>query len=250
MAGNKGKTVAAKIKNEGGLLVEPLLTRPERVAIVALGRSCYDFIQEQISHATRRDTENPLFDEVWTLNRGFQGFPHDKLFVMDDLRWLEEHKDKKYAKWLKKHNRPIVTSTVYNDYPTAVEYPVHEVGEFIKDDIFAVNTVSYMVAYAMYTGVKHLSIYGADFFYPGGQTAEEGGQAVAYLLGISTGLQMMIHHIPHSSSLLYASKAQQGPGGQLARPLYGYHRKAEMEKAKGEDRARKAQQNASKKRNK
>lgn len=231
--------------NKEGLLVEPLLTRPERVALVALGRSCHDFTQEMIGQETRRDTKNPMFDEVWTLNRGLRGFAHDKLFVMDDLHWIEEHKDKKYAQWLKEHDKPIITSTVYDDYPSSVAYPLQEICDFLEDDIFTINTVSYMVAYAMFTGVKHLSIYGADFFYPGGQTAEEGGQAVAYLLGVCAGKDLLIPHIPASSSLLYACKAQM-MNGRLRRPPYGYHRLEEMQKAKDIEEERKNRQEGTK----
>ncbi len=228
--------------NPGGLLLEPLTTRPERVALVALGRSCHDFILEMIGQETRRDTKNPMFDEVWTLNRGLRGIQHDKLFVMDDLTWIEKKKDKAYAKWLKVHDKPIITSTAYADYPMSVAYPLQEVCDFIEDDIFTVNTVSYMVAYAMFTGVKHLSIYGADFFYPGGQTAEEGGQAVAYLLGMCAASKMLTPHIPGSSSLLYACNVKPGPGGALRRAPYGYHRLEELQKAKEIEKKRKSQQ--------
>ncbi len=228
--------------NSGGLLVEPLTTRPERIAIVALGRSCQDFILEMIGTETRRNVKNPMFDEVWTLNRGLRGIQHDKLFVMDDLQWLEKNRDKNYAKWLKKHDKPIITSTVYSGYPMSIAYPLQEVCDFIEDDIFTVNTVSYMLAYAMYIGCKHVSIYGADFFYPGGQTSEEGGQAVAYLLGMCAAGKMLTPHIPGSSSLLYACNVKPGPGGGLRREPYGYHRLAELEKNKAIEKRRKNQQ--------
>ena len=229
--------------NKGGANLSPLLTRPEKVAIVALGRSSADYMQQMIGNATRQDVNKPLFDEVWTVNRGILGFNHDKLFVMDDLKWLEEKKDKKYAAWLRQHNKPIITSTEYpDDYPQSVSYPLNSVMEHIEDDIFAVNTVSYMVAYAMYIGVKHLHIYGADFFYPGGSTAEEGGQAVAYLLGMCAAQKIMIHHIPQSSTLLYAFKVQADARGNMRRPPYGYHRKESMEEATKLDKQRKDQQ--------
>jgi len=225
-----------KVENEEGAFVEPLLTRPKKVAIVALGVSCQDFLRMMLQ-ATR--TEKPLFDEVWTLNRGMKGIVHDKLFVMDDLEWIRKKKDKVYASWLKKHDKPIMTSTVYPGYPMAVPYPLHQVMEFLEDDIFAVNTVSYMVAYAMYIGVEVLSIYGADFFYPGGKTAEEGGQAVAYLLGMAAGRKIMRHQIPASSTLLYCNKGRMGPQGAMFRPPYGYHRLEQMAKEKEQiDRAR------------
>ena len=92
-----------------------------------------------------------------------------------------------------------------------------------------VNTVSYMVAYAIYIGVKELSIYGADFWYPGSDKSEEGGQAVAYMLGVATSHGMR-HRLPNSTSLLYSNKMQFDPktGKSLGRPPYGYHRKQEL----------------------
>lgn len=226
----------SKVENEEGAFVEPLLTRPKKVAIVALGASVQDFLRMMLQ-STR--TEKPLFDEVWTLNRGLRGIGHDKLFVMDDLEWIRTKKDKVYASWLKRHDRPLITSTVYPEYKMAVAYPLHEVMEFIEDDIFTVNTVSYMVAYAMYIGVEVLSVYGADFFYPGGKTAEEGGQAVAYLLGMAAGRKIMVHQIPASSTLLYCNRGKMSPGGSMFRPPYGYHRLDQIKKEKEQvDKAR------------
>lgn len=235
-------------KNEGGVALECLITRPEKVAIVALGSSCGDFTREMIGRASRQEKEP--WDEIWAVNRGLRAVRHDKLFVMDDLRWLK-HQDKHYAAWLRKHDCPIITSTAYAEYPMAVEYPLHEIMEFIKDDIFTVNTISYMVAYAMYTGVRELSIFGADFFYPDGNKSEEGGQAVAYLLGMATGMGMVLeevdpsrsmlkHKIPNSSTLLYANKVKVGPGGMVYRPPYGYHRKEQLQKIKAQEKARNA----------
>lgn len=214
-----------------GALIEPLLHRPETVAIVALGRSSHSFIGEVMSKQGMKDP----FDEVWACNRGIAGFKHDKVFCMDDLQWLDD-RDEYYGKHLRNSEKPIFTSTTYTDFPMSVEYPIQEVLETIQDDIFTVNTISYMVAYAMHIGVKHLSIYGADFFYPNGSTAESGGQAVAYLLGIARERGMQFR-LPQNTSLLYSDKAKFGPGGQpLGREWYGYHRKAELaEKRKKEN---------------
>lgn len=205
--------------NQEGALLETMLSRPEKVAIVALGGSSATFFHEMIQ-STRKEK---WVDEVWSLNRGLRGVQHDKLFCMDDLKWLEE-KDPNYAAYLKKHNVPIITSTAYSDYPMAVEYPIHEVLQHVKTDVFAVNTVSYMLAYALYIGVKEVWVYGADFIYPNGNQAEKGGQAVAFLLGLfhAAGLE---YHVPATSTLLYANEIKPRPGGMPQRVFYGYHRK-------------------------
>lgn len=214
-----------EVAKKDGLWIDPLLTRPKHVAIVALGPSCRAVIAECMSTAGMK---NP-FDEVWTLNRGLRGFFHDKLFLMDDLRWLEKH-DKAYAKWVKKHDKPTFVSTVYADYPNTVQYPLHEVMECIKDDIFTQNTVSYMVAYAMYIGVERFSLYGADFVYPDGNFAEKGGQAVAYLLGVCQERDIKFR-LPAETTMLYANTVKM-VGGEFRRVHYGYHRKEQMRKEK------------------
>lgn len=207
--------------NPGGLHLQPLMDRPEKVAIVALGQSCKTFLQEAIASGSRRQP----WDEVWTVNRGLRTFRHDKLFCMDDFRWLEQ-RDKGYAEYLQKHDRPIFTSTPYPEYPQAVPYPLQQVIECIGNECFAVNTVAYMLAYAIYIGVKEVSIYGADFFYPNGNKAEEGGQAVTFLLGVCNE-RKIFYRIPQTSTLLYSHKARV-VGGELRMPHYGYHRRDEL----------------------
>lgn len=200
----------------------PLLTRPERVCIVCLGGSAHDHMRQQMTTGMMAKP----YDEIWTLNRGIRGFPHDKVFMMDDMRWLAK-RDKHYGKYMERSDKPIITSTVYPEFPSAVQYPYQEVLEKIGDDVFNVNTVSYMVAYAMTIGCKEINIFGADFFYPNGSTAESGGQAVAYLLGLCRhfGIQFKI---PQSSTLLYANTVKVIAAGQMGRPPYGYHRRAEL----------------------
>lgn len=219
---------ACQTPNAGGTNVTPLLTRPETICIVCLGGSMTDHVREQM---TTGRYKNP-YDEIWTLNRGIRGFPHDKLFMLDDMRWLAK-KDPHYGKFMERHDKPIITSTVYPEFPMACQYPYQEVLAHIGDDIFNVNTVAYMVAYAMYIGVKEMSLFGADFFYPNGSTAESGGQAVAHLLGLCRFFGIRFK-VPQTSTLLYANTVKQLGPNQVGRPPYGWHRRAELtEEEKG-----------------
>ena len=228
--------------NPGGVDYSPLLTRPDSVAIVALGPSAQSFAKREMSNTG----VNKPYDEVWTLNRGFRGFQHDKLFVMDDLRWIEEHRNRNYANFLKEHDRPIITSTAYGEYPTSCPYPLRECIEFHDDDIFAVNTVAYMVAYALYIGVKQIQLYGADFVYKNGTVVEEGGMAVSYMLGRCK-MHDCVHILTSETTMLYANKVRQFPDGGIGRVPYGYHRLQEMEEHDAKKKARKKQQSQSKK---
>lgn len=224
--------------NPLGISVEPLLTRPRSVCMVALGHSMNDFVREAMSN---HRFNNP-YDEIWTLNRGVASIKADKIFAMDDLRYLALMPGNgAYGAKLQQCGIPIITSTVYPEFPSSCAYPYAEIKEFIGDDVFNVNTVAYALAYAMYTGVKEIAIYGADFFYPNGNTAEAGGQAVAFLLGLCRffGIQ---YKLPQSTTLLYCNKIVQR-GNVIERPPYGYHRKAEVSKLlekQAEEKARKA----------
>lgn len=199
-----------------------LETRPKHVALVALGPSYYDFIREAVG---RKDHTIP-FDEIWTVNRGFQAVRHDKVFIMDDLRWLEQH-DFTYAEALKKHDKPLITCFQYDDYPMSVAYPIDMIIRRLEDDLLN-NTVAYAIAYAMCTQVECLSIYGADFYYPDVQMREEGSQACAFLLGVSRSFGMKFR-LPQSTTLLGANAVKIDPKtGKACRPLYGYHRRIEL----------------------
>lgn len=213
---------------------EALNTRPKSVALVALGASHSDFLRECLG-----DKGHPFpFDEVWVVNRGIACFKHDKAFIMDDLRWIED-RDRVYSQMIQQATSPVITSTVYPEYPMAVKYPIQEVIRCIGDD-YLINTVAYAVAYAIYTGVKELSLYGCDFHYPNRAEAEEGGQNVTYLLGISRMFGMNFR-LPPSTTLMAAHTAKM-TNGRMARPLYGYHR---MEERKKKQEAGRPAQNSS-----
>jgi hypothetical protein len=226
--------------NPGGLDYSALLTRPQRVAIVALGPSAQTFMRRSMSNQGVQDP----YDEVWTLNRGFAGFQHDKLFCMDDLRWIDKHRNKAYAAFLKNHDRPIITSTPYPEFPTSVPFPLYECIQFHDDDLFAVNTVSYMIAYALYIGVKEIALYGADFVYKNGTIVEEGGLAVAYMLGRCKSHDC-IHTLTNDTTMLYANQCKQREDGSIGRDPYGYHRVKEMQEMDANEKMRSDQQKQS-----
>lgn len=245
MAKNKKRDASPKPKiddriNPGGQDYTGLMSRPKKVAIVALGPSAQSFMRRNMSDM---GVKQP-FDEVWTLNRGLVGFHHDKLFVMDDLRWIEKYRSKAYAEFLKRHDKPVITSTAYPEFPTAVPFPLKEVIDFHDDDIFAVNTVSYMVAYALYIGVQELHIYGADFVYRNGVTVEEGGLAVAYMLGRCK-MHGCVHVLTNETTMLYANQVVARQDGSIGRNPYGWHRIAEMAKLDAEQKMQENQRKTS-----
>jgi hypothetical protein len=106
--------------------------------------------------------------ETWTCNAGFRIWPHDLLFVMDDLEG-EAHKWPTYGDDLAQHNKPIITSTAYPRWTNAIAYPFDAVCDALKLeglDIYFRNSVPYMLAYAQFIGVQRITIFGADYTHP------------------------------------------------------------------------------------
>lgn len=196
---------------------EPLTTRPRRVAILGLGPSIKDYLSE-----TARKKNLCHVDEIWGINTSHRAFACDKIWVMDDL----ENMSRNYPDWaneLKLVDTPIITCRKYDDWPSSVSYPLEAICKEFKDDYFS-TTVAYMIAYAAYTRVEELLLFGIDFHYPNAVIVETGSAGVAYWLGIAK--ERGVHFkIPGSSTLLDANliHVDDSTGTPKAtRYLYGY----------------------------
>lgn len=196
------------------MVTNPLDTRPLTVAVVALGPSDRDYFM-------LASKKNPVdhYDEVWGVNSNLDVIVADKCFLMDDLRRVAQ----RYPGWKPKltgARTPIVTCHAYPEFPAAHAYPIREVADCIGDDPF-VNTICYIIAYAIYTKVQRLDLFGCDFWYPGSQVVEPGVSCVSYLLGIAR--ERGVHfRIPNSSTLLDSNLGRMDETGRVVRPMYGY----------------------------
>jgi len=189
----------------------------ERVALISLGPSKTDYL-ESCLESCYQDVGTE-WDEVWTVNAGLRAFNHDRVFIMDDLR-VQAQRYPKYAKWLKAHKKPIVTSTAYKEFPTSETYPIEEVLHLVGEDAWFPNTIVYVIAYALLKGVKSLYLYGADFQYASLVHREEGSQAAAYLIGMAKVLGMTTILSPETT--LLSPRGIKVIDGHSYRPLYGY----------------------------
>lgn len=189
---------------------------PKKICLIGLGGSRLAYGD----HVMKRSYQNQdqRWDEVWTMNAGFELYAHDRLFMMDDLR-VQASRYPKVAEQLKSHDKPIITTVAYPEFPTAVRYPIEEVVKATGTD-FLTNTASYAIAYAMTTGVEDLFLYGCDFAYPDRFVQEMGGQSTAFLLGMTRNFGMR-YYLPDSTTLLGASSIKM-VDGHAHRPLYGY----------------------------
>jgi len=176
---------------------------PEHVAIVGLGPSLATYVDI----AKRCGGRRKLADETWAINALGDVLACDRIFHMDDVRIQEARAAAKpqsniaaMMEWIKGHPGPIYTSRLHPDYPGLVEFPFEDVINKTGHAYFN-NTAAYAVAFAVYLGVKKISLYGCDFTYPNAHDAEKGRACVEFWLGVASarGIQLSI---PVTTSLM------------------------------------------------
>jgi hypothetical protein len=204
-----------------------LLPRPiEKLVIVGLGMSCYDFVIDQYNN----------FDtswEVWTINAGGKCFSHDVVWDMHERGWLERHcangkgdAPLKRREWLKTHDKPVVMPRRDPEIPMSVQYPLKKVVEMVGTPYFS-NGMAYPLAMALCCGVKHLKMFGVDFSYDRDMNThdEQGRACCEFWLG------RLVHsgcNIAHSQNthLMDANTRADGT-------IYGYDSKMTFDFPKG-----------------
>jgi len=184
------------------------------VAIVAMGRSCADYVKE----AAFLHSRHQIADETWAINAMGDVIQHDRLFVMDDLRVfvkrMEESGKTWYTNWMMTHDKPIYTSVDYPEFPSSCVYPLAFVVNNLNNPEYYNSTVAYTLALAIAEGFKEIKLYGADFTYEDTHLAESGRGCVEFLMGIAhaRGIRM---EVARSSTLLDTTVPKD-------RKLYGY----------------------------
>lgn len=211
MPSRKREAVRSRTKKSGA-------AGPRRIAIVAMGASNASYITMAASNGHRAE----IADEVWAINAMAGLIYHDRAFVMDDVKYVladQTKNGRKVAagvfKWLPAHDKPVYTTTAYPEWPALVEYPVADVLQSIGGVPYLNNTVAYAVAYAIYLGVKEISLFGCDFSYPDAHISESGRGCVEFLLGTAAARGISIN-LPDTTTLLDAHVP-------MNRKLYGYH---------------------------
>ena len=153
-------------------------------------------------------------DEIWTLNMGmFTVKKLDKLFMTDPMErrsavangfyWkdnkqvpctLETLKDK-----IKDDKIDFISTYAYPDLPTYRPYPIREIMEMIQVPYF-VNTITYMIAYAIATDVKSIDLWGVN------QSAQSEfvfhKACVEFWVGLAIGMGIGVHIHGGRSALL------------------------------------------------
>jgi SAM-dependent methyltransferase len=195
---------------------QPDFPVPEHVTILALGPS----LEKYVDIVKRLGGKHAYCDEVWGINAVGGVVMCDRVFHMDDVRIQEirararpKSNIARMLEWIKVHPGPIITSRAHPDYPGLVEFPLRDVLHTFQHAYFN-STPSYAVAYAIWLGVKKISLYGLDFTYANSHDAEKGRACVEFWLGIAAARGINFA-IPKDSTLLDAINTQ-------AERLYGY----------------------------
>ena len=202
-----GRTIIAVCEHSEEKKLVPV---PDHVVILGLGPS----LDQYTNLVKRIGNRKWLADEVWAINMLGDLFQCDYIFHMDDIRIQEvrakalpESNIAAMVDWMKTSKTPIITSRGHEDYPALVEFPLEDVLNELKYDYFN-STAAYAVAYAIFLGVKKISIFGCDYTYPNSNQAEKGRGCVEFWLGMAAerGIKIVI---PQKSSLMDALCDQQ-----------------------------------------
>jgi len=210
---------------------------PEIVALVAMGSSRMNYAADVMKAGGPKG----IVDETWVVNKLGMVFNHDVVFRMDDLRKPREcnltrgrNRDPNCTihemqdDWMKTHDKPIITSTAYPEYPTSVSYPLESVINTIGYSYF-LTTPAYAAAFAIHIGIKHLKLYGCDYVYKNNKYMAESGRGnLEFILGIGMMKGMKVE-VARSSTLL-------GTNLDIGEHLYGYENIIEVVESKEENK--------------
>lgn len=211
---------------------------PEVVALVAMGSTRMNYV----GAVMKAGDVKGVADETWVINKLGCVYKHDLLFRMDDLRIPRKINQRVLAdkdnidvhtrqtEWMKNHEKPIITTTAYPEFPTSVAYPLEDVINTIGYSYF-LTTPAYAAAFALHIGVKHLKLYGCDFTYPQPEykaISENGKGNMEFILGICMMHGMKVE-VAKNSTLL-------GTNLDISEHLYGYEDPIEVVASKQEDK--------------
>ena len=184
------------------------------IAIVAMGQSQLDFHLAQ--------THSIFFDEIWAINAMIGVLPNiDRAFILDPMSRFFDTEDAGTMTPMIRNKLPLVDYPIYSceldeRVPAVEEYPLKQIIKHSRS-AYLNNTVAYAIAYALWSKVKQISIFGVDFTYQTNMHfAEAGRGCVEFWIGkcINQGIKVGIS--PRSSLL--------DTDVDTKNKLYGYHR--------------------------
>ncbi len=134
----------------------------------------------------------PKEDEIWGVNELCLWRDVDLVFEIHDLEWLstvnktEKENLLKITEYVNKNNTPIVLQEKHPDIPTSIAFPLDE----MHTDYFT-NSISLMIAYAIYKGATQIDLYGCVLWRGSGYTFEKPN--IEYWIGYARGLGVKVN---------------------------------------------------------
>ena len=133
-----------------------------RVAILAMGETIHKY------PGRGGDEYKKAWDEIWALN-AMAYWPDcqdiDRLYVMDDLVYrMPIYAGQELCDNLKTYEKRIITSRVYEDWPTTERFPIEQCVHFfgIPLGISMYSSPDYMIAHAIMEGFTSIDLFGVD----------------------------------------------------------------------------------------
>lgn len=155
---------------------------------------------------------------VWTINGNWRSHAYSDLgWMMDD--WCSPAHDTdtntRHQKYdlLLETGIPVITPTAQEGINCFVEYPLKEIVNTFPG-LYYGETLSYMVAFAIYCGVKRIDFHGAD--YTGCKPAERACTEGWVFLAINKGIEV------HTNSLSNFMRTEIDGKNIFDETFYGY----------------------------
>jgi len=144
------------------------------------------------------------------------------VFQTDRVEWYQLHRDEfgefhgvrdpAHMAWMKACQRPVWMWIPHPDIPKSVTFPIHEVlgmrhpetGKLLCPEGYFNNTISWMIAHAIYQGYKTIGIYGVDMALDGVHGQSEYSHqrpSVEFWIGVARGLGIEVV-MPQESEIL------------------------------------------------
>lgn len=156
--------------------------------------------------------ETPWADkdaEIWGVNELYKIATGERGERFD--RWFEIHNPDSPSKKMEEHHEfmkvchiPIYMQKKDERFPMSVKYPLDEITDlFTKKGYngakYFTNSISYMIALAIYEGFKEIHVYGVDM----AQQSEYSHQrpSCEYFLALAEGMGIKVH-LPENSDLI------------------------------------------------
>ena len=155
-------------------------------------------------------TETPWDDphgELWGMNalhKVAADKPWTRWYQLHDIAAHHKADFDEHTTWLRESNLPIIMWPEHVEkyagiVPNAIPYPKDAILEFFAPYAYFTNTVSWMIAHAIYESRSKIGVYGVDM----AQSSEYGNQrpSCEYFLGIAMGKGIQVE-LPRTSDLI------------------------------------------------